>query len=75
MGIMLFNIFVSIGILVILNAVFAEIASVDLGIPEFSQPICHVLSGNISFLSKQKFSSNVIEKVSHHDGGSDGLDC
>lgn len=52
----------------ILNAIFADIASVDLGIPEFSQPICHVLSGNISLLSKQKFSSNVIEKVSHHDG-------
>ena len=74
MGTMLFNIYVSIIMLITLHAILTKIASVDLGISEFSQPICHVLSGNISFLSKQKFSSNVIEKVSKHNCSLDGLD-
>ena len=34
----------------------------DLGEPAFTEPLCHSFSGNIVFLSKQKFSSNVIEK-------------
>ena len=47
-----------------IETALADVQPVDLGIPEFSQPICQVLCGNISVLSKQKFSSNVIEKVS-----------
>lgn len=36
----------------------------DLGEEEFSQPLCRAFLGAIAVLSKQKFSSNVIEKVS-----------
>jgi len=34
----------------------------DLAEPAFTDPLCHSFSGNIPALSKQKFSSNVIEK-------------
>ncbi|KAK5149370.1 hypothetical protein LTR04_007141 [Oleoguttula sp. CCFEE 6159] len=34
----------------------------DLGEPAFSKPLCLSFCGNIAVLSKQKFSSNVIEK-------------
>ena len=35
---------------------------VDLNDPEFTEPLCYAFGGNIPKLSKQKFSSNVIEK-------------
>lgn len=35
---------------------------VDLAEPQFTEPLCQTFLGNISALSKQKFSSNVIEK-------------
>lgn len=34
----------------------------DLSEPCFTEPLCQAFYGNISFLSKQKFSSNVMEK-------------
>lgn len=34
----------------------------DLDEPMFTKPLCHSFAGNIPALSKQKFSSNVIEK-------------
>ncbi|KAF2478649.1 hypothetical protein BDY17DRAFT_55974 [Neohortaea acidophila] len=34
----------------------------DLNEPMFTEPLCRSFAGNIAFLSKQKFSSNVIEK-------------
>ena len=34
----------------------------DLGEPCFTEPLCHSFVGNVCYLSKQKFSSNVIEK-------------
>ena len=34
----------------------------DLSEPSFTEPLCRSFLGNIIFLSKQKFSSNVIEK-------------
>ncbi len=34
----------------------------DLDEPAFTKPLCHNFAGNIPSLSKQKFSSNVIEK-------------
>lgn len=34
----------------------------DLGEPHFTEPLCHTFRGNVPALSKQKFSSNVIEK-------------
>ena len=34
----------------------------DLAEPRFTEPICKVFKGNVPALSKQKFSSNVIEK-------------
>ncbi|KAL1306571.1 hypothetical protein AAFC00_005256 [Neodothiora populina] len=34
----------------------------DLGEPAFSEPLCLGFAGNVAILSKQKFSSNVIEK-------------
>ncbi len=34
----------------------------DLAEPAFTDPLCHSFKGNIPALSKQKFSSNVIEK-------------
>lgn len=34
----------------------------DLSEPRFTEPICKVFKGNVPALSKQKFSSNVIEK-------------
>lgn len=37
--------------------------TVDLGNPAFSQPLCHTLLGNMANFSRQKFSSNVVEKV------------
>jgi len=35
---------------------------VDLGEPAFTDPLCYSFQGSIPLLSKQKFSSNVIEK-------------
>ncbi|KAK3701582.1 hypothetical protein LTR37_015436 [Vermiconidia calcicola] len=35
---------------------------IDLSEPCFTEPLCRSFLGNISYLSKQKFSSNVIEK-------------
>lgn len=35
---------------------------VDLAEPAFTDPLCYIFQGSISSLSKQKFSSNVIEK-------------
>lgn len=35
----------------------------DIGESRFSDPVCRCFLGNITSLSKQKFSSNVIEKV------------
>ena len=35
----------------------------DLSEPSFTQPLCHNFLGNVVLLSKQKFSSNVIEKA------------
>ncbi|GAB1740627.1 hypothetical protein NU219Hw_g5721t1 [Hortaea werneckii] len=34
----------------------------DLGEPSFTEPLCKSFKGNVVFLSKQKFSSNVVEK-------------
>jgi hypothetical protein len=34
----------------------------DLGEPHFTEPLCEAFRGNVPALSKQKFSSNVIEK-------------
>lgn len=34
----------------------------DLGEPRFTEPLCKSFESNVSFLSKQKFSSNVVEK-------------
>lgn len=34
----------------------------DLGEPQYINPLCHTFAGNVPALSKQKFSSNVIEK-------------
>ena len=34
----------------------------DLSEPAFTEPLCRSFQGNVVFLSKQKFSSNVIEK-------------
>ena len=34
----------------------------DLSEPCFTEPLCRSFAGNVGFLSKQKFSSNVIEK-------------
>lgn len=34
----------------------------DLDAPEFTEPLCHHFKGSVVYLSKQKFSSNVIEK-------------
>ena len=34
----------------------------DLSEPAFTEPLCRSFQGNVIFLSKQKFSSNVIEK-------------
>lgn len=34
----------------------------DLGEPHFTEPLCKAFHGNVPALSKQKFSSNVIEK-------------
>jgi len=34
----------------------------DLSEPCFTEPLCHSFFGNLGFLSRQKFSSNVIEK-------------
>ena len=34
----------------------------DIGEPAFTEPLCKNFGGNVAFLSKQKFSSNVIEK-------------
>jgi len=34
----------------------------DLGEPTFSEPVCRSFLGNMSILSRQKFSSNVVEK-------------
>lgn len=34
----------------------------DLGEPSFSEPLCRTFCGSVALLSKQKFSSNVIEK-------------
>ena len=35
---------------------------IDLAEPSFTEPLCQSFLGNVAFLSKQKFSSNVIEK-------------
>ncbi|KAF2858487.1 ARM repeat-containing protein [Piedraia hortae CBS 480.64] len=34
----------------------------DLSEPTFTEPLCRSFLGNVAFLSKQKFSSNVVEK-------------
>ncbi|GAB7354817.1 hypothetical protein MBLNU459_g5204t2 [Dothideomycetes sp. NU459] len=34
----------------------------DLGEPSFSEPLCRTFCGSVALLSRQKFSSNVIEK-------------
>lgn len=34
----------------------------DLGEPSFSEPLCQAFCGSVALLSRQKFSSNVIEK-------------
>lgn len=39
------------------------LVKVDLGEPAFSEPLCRSFEDNVAILSKQKFSSNVIEKV------------
>lgn len=36
---------------------------IDLQEAAFNEPLCRQLAGNISYLSRQKFSSNVIEKI------------
>jgi Pumilio-family RNA binding repeat len=39
---------------------------VDLNEPSFTNPLCYAFQGSIPALSKQKFSSNVIEKCLRH---------
>ena len=39
----------------------------DLNDVRFSEPLIRQFVGNVCVLSVQKFSSNVIEKVRHHD--------
>ena len=47
----------------------SDINLVDLGEPAFINPLVSRFLGNIPLLLKQKFSSNVIEKVPRHIKG------
>ncbi len=62
LAIMLFSISVRQNKLICMSQV-ADGLTVDLNEPAFTDPLCHGFRGHIPALSKQKFSSNVIEKV------------
>lgn len=56
------SIFVSIGSHSATFSNITDTVTVDLSEPHFTEPLCQTFRGNVPALSKQKFSSNVIEK-------------
>ena len=62
LGITLSNIFVSADLPIAAFSSTTNTVAVDLSEPHFTEPLCQTFRGNVPALSKQKFSSNVIEK-------------